>query len=98
MLSIEMRRRPQRNEELRSIRIGTRIRHGERSFALVLEGGHEFVFEFRPVDATAAAAGARRVAALDHEAFDDAVEDYVVVFAGVGEGGEVFAGLYRCFC
>ena len=49
----------------------------------------EFVCEFGAVDGTAAGAGAGRVAALNHEARDDAVEDHVVVFVRRSERGEV---------
>ena len=58
------------------------------------ELGHDFVREAAPVDGGAAAAGARRVAGLDHEVADDAVGGDGVVVACCGEGGEVVAGLF----
>ena len=44
-------------------------------------------------DGAATAAGAGGVAGLEHEVWDDAVEDDIVVVAALGEGGEVLAGL-----
>ena len=52
----------------------------------------DFVFKLLAVDGRPAATGSRGVAALDHEIFDDAVEDGGVEVPPVGEGGEVFAG------
>lgn len=54
---------------------------------------HDLVFEARPVDAVAAAAGAGWVAGLEHEGFDYPVDGGVVVVGGAGEGGEVVACL-----
>lgn len=53
----------------------------------------DLVGEFVAVYGGAATSGARRVAALDHEVGDDAVEDGVGVVAALDEGGEVGAGL-----
>ena len=53
----------------------------------------DLVFELFAVDGSAAAAGAGGVAGLQHEVWDYAVEDDVVVVAALGEGGEVVAGL-----
>lgn len=59
----------------------------------MFEGGGYLVFEFLAVDGGPAAAGARGVASLEHEVWDDAVEEEGVVVAARGEGGEVCAGL-----
>jgi len=52
----------------------------------------DFIGEFVAIDGTATATGAGRVAALNHERGDDAVEDEVIVVAALGEGREVCAG------
>ena len=51
------------------------------------------------LDAVAGAAGASavRVAALDHEAQDDPVEDEAIIEAAVGQGDEVLHALGRHF-
>lgn len=53
----------------------------------------DLVVEFLAVDGRAAAARARRVAGLEHEVGDYAVEEEVIVVAPLREGFEVFAGL-----
>lgn len=58
----------------------------------------DFVFELVAVDGGAAAARARWVAALDHEVWDDAVEDCGGEVAAAGEGGEVVAGFGGVGC
>lgn len=60
----------------------------------MFQAGMYLVFELFGVDGTAAAAGAGGVAGLEHEVGDYAVEEDVVVVAALGEGGEVFAGLW----
>lgn len=52
------------------------------------------VFELVAVDRAAASAGAGRIAGLDHEIGDDAVEYYVVVVAALGKACKVLAGLF----
>ncbi len=59
----------------------------------MFQTGVDLVFELFAVDGAAAAAGAGGVAGLEHEVWDYAVEEDVVVVAALGEGGEVFAGL-----
>jgi len=58
----------------------------------VFEGRIDLVGELVPVDAAAAAAGAGRVAGLEHEGRDDAVEEDGVVVTLFCEGGEIRAG------
>lgn len=67
--------------------------YGERKHTLQL--GVNLVLELVAVDAAAAAAGAGRVAALDHEVLDDAVEDGAVVVAALGKLRKVLARLGR---
>lgn len=61
----------------------------------MLERRADLVLEGVAVDGLAAAPRARGVAALDHEAGDDAVEDHVVVVAALRERREVLACLSR---
>jgi len=95
VLAIEMRRRAQRDEELRAIRARTAVRHRKRSLVLMLQRRHNLILELAAVDRAATTASAGWVTALNHEAGDDAVEDDVVVLASAGELGEVLASLYR---
>lgn len=53
----------------------------------------DFVFELVAVDGATASAGAGGVAGLEHEVWDYAVEEYAIVVATLGEGGEILAGL-----
>lgn len=53
----------------------------------------DFVFELLAVDGTATAARSCRVASLDHEVWDYAVNHNVVVVASLGKRGEVFTSL-----
>jgi hypothetical protein len=92
VLPIQPRRRRQCSEELRAIGIRPRVRHAEDPRARVFQGRGDLVLEFVAVDGGAAAAGACGVAALDHEVWDDAVEDGVVVVPAGREFGEVLTG------
>lgn len=94
MLPIQMRRRRQRNKKLTPISIRARVSHAKNAFVVVLERGHDFVLEFAAPDALAAAAGAVGVAALDHEAWNDAVENDLVVVTSLCERAEVSACLW----
>ena len=58
----------------------------------MLQLGRDLVRELVSVDAGAAAPGAGRVAGLEHEGRDDAVDEHVVVVGARGEGAEVAAG------
>ena len=95
MLPIQPRRRRQRNEKLTPVRILPAVRHTQDARTGMLQSRIYLVFEFFAVDGSAAAAGAGRVAGLEHEVWDYAVEDDVVVVATLGEGGEVGAGLEK---
>lgn len=86
-----MRRWCERDEELAAVRILASIGHGQRSFAFVLERWNDLILELAAVDRFSTAAGTGGVAALNHEAFDDAVEDYAIVFSGLRKGCKVLA-------
>lgn len=58
----------------------------------MLQGSLDFVFELFTIDGATTAAGASRVASLDHEVRDDAMKDDVVVVAPLSESREVLAG------
>ena len=77
------------DEELRPVRVGPAVGHGDDAPHGVLLVGVDLVVELAPPDALAALARARGVAALQHEALDVAVEERVVVVARRGEREEV---------
>ena len=59
----------------------------------MLQSRIDLIFELVVVDRSAAATGTGRIAGLEHEIWDYAVEDDVVVVPALGEGREVVAGL-----
>lgn len=93
MLPIQPGRRRQCNKKLAPVRILPAVRHTQDAGPGMLQRRIDLVFELFAVDGSAAAAGAGGVAGLQHEVWDYAVEDDVVVVAALGEGGEVVAGL-----
>lgn len=95
MLSIQPGRRRQRDEELAPVRVGSGVCHAEYTGASVLQVIPNLVLELFTVDAGAAPSRTGRIAALDHEVRDDAVEDGVVVVVARCQGAEVLAG-FRC--
>ena len=91
MLAVEPRTRIGRHdEELRAVRVRPRVGHRDRAAddLVVVDLVLERV-------AGPAGPGAGRVAALDHEVADDAVEDHPVIEALAGEVGEVRDRLRR---
>ena len=76
VLAVEVRRRADGDEELRAVGAGAGVGHRQQVRLVELQLGVELVGE---LVARAAGAGAQRVAALDHEAADDPVEDRAVV-------------------
>src|SRR4029079_13980707 len=72
VLVVQVRRRALGDEPLRAVRVRSGVRHREDARPAVTKLRMEFVLE---AIARVAATGARRVAALDHEIRDDAVED-----------------------
>jgi hypothetical protein len=95
VLSVQPRRGREGDEELRPVGVGSGVRHAQHAGARVSQLGRDLVGELLAVDGGPAAAGARRVPALDHERGDDAVEDHAVVVPPGRERAEVLAGLRR---
>jgi hypothetical protein len=94
MFSIEPRRRRKRDKELRSIRVWARVGHAQDAGARVLQTWIDLVLKFLAKDGASSATGPCRIATLNHEVGDDAVEDGVVIVAATDEGGEIVAGLW----
>lgn len=95
VLAVEPGRGGEGDEELGAVGVGAGVGHAQDAGAGVPQLGGDLVGEAVAVDGGAAAAGARRVAALHHEGRDHAVEDDAVVVAARGEGAEVLAGARR---
>lgn len=93
MLPIQPRRRSQRNEELTPICVLPAIRHAQYAPPGMLQSRVDLIFELFAVDGSATAASTGRIAGLQNEVWDHAVEDDVVVVAALGEGGEVGTSL-----
>ena len=89
------------DEELAAVGVGPGVRHGQH--AAFVAGliqrrvGLDLVVEFTAPRAHAAAAGALGVAALQHEAFDDAVKRHAVIVTVLGKQTKIFHGLRRIF-
>ena len=84
---LEPRRRDDRHEELGTARIGAGIGHSQDTGFAEIEARTEFIRNrlFR-----AAAARTRRVAALDHEIGNDAMENRAIIKTG-------FCQIYKIF-
>ena len=93
MFPVQVGRSRQGDEELAPVCTWSTIGHGENAFSRVNEGVIKLVLEFAAEDGLAPTARACRIATLDHEVRNDAMEDYSVVFARIGETGEVLACL-----
>ena len=94
MLSIQPRRRRKRNEKLTTIRVRPAVRHAQDASSGMLKRSVDLVFEFLTVNGATSPACACRVAGLNHEGWDDTVEDDVVVVAALRECPDVLAGLW----
>ena len=86
VLAIQMRGRKVGDEELAAIRLRAGVRHAQDTRFAVLQRWVDLVFK---LVARTARARARRIAALDHEILDHAVELHAVIVAVLGEVQEV---------
>ena len=87
--------RPTGNKELAPVRARPRVRHAQGPLVLMFQAGYNLILKLASVDRLAASSRPCRVASLDHKAFDDAVEDDVVVLPRLSKLGEVAACLQR---
>lgn len=96
MFSVEPRRRDMGDEELRAVRIRSRIRHRESTRRVVGQGQcARFIVEGV---AGTTGAGSLRTATLNHEIGDDSMEDKIVVESVLREFDEIpgrFRSLFR---
>lgn len=81
MLPVQPGSRGQGNEELASIRIGTTVRHTQDARPRMFQFSVDFVCKLFAIDGATASTGSGRIACLEHEVGDDAVEDDVIVVA-----------------
>ena len=93
MLAVQVRSGSKRDKELAAIGPRAAIRHRHDTRACVKKRVVELIFEFAAPDRFAAATGASGIAALKHEAGDDAVEDDAIVLASVGKACKVLTRL-----
>ena len=93
MLPIQPRRRRQSDEELTPIRILTTIRHTQNPRPGMLQSWIYLILKLFAIYRSATTPSSCGIAGLQHEVRDDAVEDYIIVVAALGEGGKVVAGL-----
>lgn len=84
MFPIQPRGWSQGDEELTAIGVFATVGHAQNAGAGMLERGVDLICELFAVDAGSAASGACWVARLNHEVWDDAVEDDVVVVPSLG--------------
>ena len=97
MFAIEVGGGAVEDEELGCIGVFPFVGHGDYSSSVVGEGAVEFVFEGFVPDGGAAAACSRRVAALEHEVADGAVEGDGVVVSFFCELDEIVNGFGGVF-
>lgn len=84
VLPIQPRRWRQRDEELTSIRILPAVRHTQYPRSRMLQARIYLILELFAVDGGATTSRAGGIAGLQHEVWDYAVEDDVVVVSALG--------------
>ena len=95
MLPIQPRRSRRRDEKLTPVRPGPSVRHAHRIRPIVLQIVAKLVLELFPPDTFAASAVSEGVPSLDHEFWDDAVEDHAFKVSASGVTDEVLDGQRR---
>jgi len=80
------------DEKLAAVGVGAGIGHAQHTRAIMFEVGVKFVAE---AIARAATTGTGRIAALDHEVLDDAVEGNAVVKTFTGEKDKIVDGKWH---
>lgn len=89
ILAVQMGCGSEGDEELRGICAGSFIRHADDSARVVPQRRSDLVLEWLAPYRDAAFGSGRRRAGLDHEGWDETVEEGAIVVAGGAEGEEV---------
>lgn len=89
VLLIQPRRSRRRNEKLTPVRPWPRIGHANRIRPIVLQIVAKLIFKLLSPDAFAAGTVSKGVSGLDHEFWDDAVEDHAFEVPASGVTDEV---------
>ncbi len=90
VLTVQMRRRTIRNEELRAISVGARVRHRQDAGPIMLEGQRARLVPECIAGATATCAGG--ITSLHHETMNDAMEGRIIVKAVARQKHEIVDG------
>lgn len=69
-----------------TVRVRSTVGHAQDASAGVLQVRANLVLELLAINRSAAATSASRIAALDHEVGDNAVEDGAIIVVARGEG------------
>ena len=75
---------------LTSICSGPSVRHRDGEGTIMTKLSDKLILEFTSPDRFAAGAIAKRIARLQHEALDDAMENHVVIVSVLGMAAKVF--------
>ena len=86
MLIVKPGRGDERDKKLRSVRIGTGVRHGEDARLIMTQLRIEFVAELVPRFSHSRSG---RIAALGHKVFDDSMKDCPVVKSFPGKEDKI---------
>jgi len=84
MLLIQPRRSRRRDKELTPVRPGASVSHADRIRPIVLQIVTELVLKLFPPDALATGTISERVSGLNHEFWNDAVEDHALEVSASG--------------